>query len=103
MDRLYTYLNWNYLALKNAIEKEAFKYKMQKVFKDVLFSDKWNEERHKIGYASWMEDKLTNTLYNNESIIEEYKKLQDVPLEPKELPCLRTKVNLFSGLIPKIP
>jgi hypothetical protein len=42
-----------------------------------------------------MEDKLVDVLYNTWPILEKYRKLQDMPMDQKELFAFWTKVNSF--------
>jgi hypothetical protein len=50
LDRSLTHLNNNYLALEEALGKEAFQSKIYKKFQARLFGDNWDNERSKFGY-----------------------------------------------------
>jgi hypothetical protein len=80
MDRSYTQINRNYLALEEVVGKEAIQSQMRKLFEDAIIGDKWDEERRKFGYSTKMEDKLNDSLYNIMSIFEKCRKRQGVQL-----------------------
>jgi hypothetical protein len=37
---------------------------MRRLFEDAISGDEWDEDKRKLGYSKWMEDKLENALYN---------------------------------------
>ena len=80
----YTNTNNNFLALGEVVGKETFQSYMQRVFEDANFGEQWDEKKWKSGYSKWMEDKLIDVLYNTWSILENYRKLQDMPMDQEE-------------------
>jgi hypothetical protein len=60
----FTNINRNFLALEEAVGKEAFLSHMRRLFEDTISGDEWDEDKRKLGYSKWMEDKLENALYN---------------------------------------
>ena len=58
----FTNLNKNYLALGEVVGKEAFMGCMRRLFEDTIFGDEWDEDKRKLEYFAWMEDKLVDAL-----------------------------------------
>jgi hypothetical protein len=93
----FTNLNRNYLALGEVVGKKAFLGRMQRLFEDAISGDEWDEDKQKPGYSKWMEDKLVDALYNIQSVLDKYRKLQTVPMNNEELAAFKIKVENFCG------
>jgi hypothetical protein len=98
-ERPFTNLNMNYLALGANVGKEAFVGRMQRLFEDTISGEEWDEEKRKGGYSRWMEDKLVDALYNLQSVLDKYRKLQTEPMNNEELVALRTEVEHFCDIM----
>ena len=93
----FTNLNRNYLALGEVVGKESFKGRMRRLFEDAIYGKEWDEDKQKLGYLAWMEDKLVDMLYNTQRVLDRYRKLQTVPMNNKELATFKSKVEDFCG------
>jgi hypothetical protein len=93
----FTNLNMNYLALGEVVGKEAFLSRMQRLFEDAISGDKWDEDKRKLGYSTWMEDKLVDALYNIQPVLDRYMKLQTMPMNNEELAAFKNNVEFFCG------
>jgi hypothetical protein len=71
----FTNTNRNFLALGEVVGKEAFLSHMRRLFEDTIFGHEWDEDKRKLGYSKWMEDKLVDTLYNTQPVLNRYTKL----------------------------
>jgi hypothetical protein len=71
---------------------------MQRLFKDAIFGEQWDEEKQKSSYSKWMVDKLIDALYNTWLVLESYKKLQDMPMNQEELDAFQAKMNSFCDI-----
>ena len=71
----FTKINRNYLAMEEVLGKEAFLGRMRKLFEDAISGEEWDEDKRKLGYSKWMEDKLVDALHNTCPVLERYKKL----------------------------
>jgi hypothetical protein len=83
------------LALGEVIGKEAFLSCMRRLFEDANSGDKWDKDKRKLGYSKWMEDKLVDAMYNTQSVLDRYMKLQTVPMSNEELAAFQNKVDNF--------
>jgi hypothetical protein len=93
----FTNLNMNYLALGEVVGKEAFRSRMQRLFEDAISGEEWDEDKRKPSYSAWMDDKLVDTLYNTQPVLNRYRKLQTVPMNNEELVAFKNKVEIFCG------
>jgi hypothetical protein len=93
----FTNLNRNYLALGEVVGKEVFRGRMRRLSEDAISGEEWNEDKREPGYSTWMEDKLVETLYNTQPVLDKYRKLQTVPMNNKELAAFKSKVEHFCG------
>jgi hypothetical protein len=37
--------------------------------------EEWDEDKRKLGYSGWLEDKLVDALYNTQPVLDRYMKL----------------------------
>jgi hypothetical protein len=93
----FTNLNRSYLALGEVVGKEAFLGRMRRLFEEAISGDEWDEDKRKLGYSKWMEDKLVDAVYNTQPVLDRYINLQTVPMNNNELAAFRNKVEIFCG------
>jgi hypothetical protein len=66
-------------------------------WKRAISGDKWDEDKRKLGYSTWMEDKLVDALYNIQPVLDRYMKLQTMPMNNEELAAFKNNVEFFCG------
>jgi hypothetical protein len=71
----FTNINRNFLALGEVVRKGAFLSHIRMFFEDAISGDEWDEDKRKLGYSKWMEDKLVDALYNIQLVLDRYRKL----------------------------
>jgi hypothetical protein len=49
--------------------------RMRRLFEDAISGEEWDEDKRKPGYSGWMEDKLVDTLYNTQPVLDMYRKV----------------------------
>jgi hypothetical protein len=91
----FTNLNRNYLALEEVVGKEAFRGRMRRLFEDTISGEKWDEDKWKPGYSTWMEDKLVKRTV--QYVFDRYRKLRTVLMNNEELATFKSKVEIFCG------
>ena len=95
----FTNINKKILTLGEVIGREAFLSQMQRLFEDAIFGHEWDEDKRKLGYSKWMEDKLVDALYNTQLVLNRYRKLQTVPMSNEELAAFQNKVDNFCDVM----